>query len=213
MPESHDSGSRDLLEHWNRLYRTGSTARLSWYEPRARRSLQLIQETCLPSDAPILDVGGGASVLVDDLLRLGYTDVTVLDLAPEALARSRERLGSAADRVRWIAADVRSFVPPRRYALWHDRAVLHFLVNRRDRERYAGVLRTALLPRGHVVVATFGPEGPTRCSGLPVRRYSAEEVATVIGEGFELVDAMVEDHHTPEGAAQQFLYTRWQAFE
>ena len=213
MPESRDGGPKDLLEHWNRLYRNGRPAQLSWYEPRARRSLQLIQETCLSSDAPILDVGGGASMLVDDLLRLGYTDVTVLDLAPEALALSRERLGGAADRVRWIAADVTSFVPTRRYALWHDRAVLHFLVNRREQERYVAVLRTALVPRGHVVVATFGPEGPTRCSGLPVQRFSSEELSAVLGAGLKLVDSVVEDHLTPDGVTQQFLYTRWQASE
>jgi SAM-dependent methyltransferase len=201
-------GSR---EHWNQLYRVKSAAELSWYEAHPRRSLQSIQETGVPADAPILDVGGGVSVLVDDLLELGYTDVTILDLAPAALAQSRERVGLAGERVTWIAADVTTFRPPRRYAIWHDRAVLHFLLDIKEQERYVAVLRRALAPRGHVILAAFGPGGPTRCSGLPVQRYSVERLSGLLGPGFELRDSTLEDHHTPSGATQQFLHTRWQA--
>jgi trans-aconitate methyltransferase len=197
--------------HWNRLYGIKSAAELSWYESHSRRSLQSIQETGVPAHAPILDVGGGASVLVDDLLRMGHTDVTVLDLAPAALAQSRERLGAAAERVTWIAADVTSFRPSRRYAVWHDRAVLHFLLSAHERERYVAVLRSALASRGQVILAAFGPEGPTRCSGLPVRRYSAEMLSALLGPGFLLRDSVFEDHRTPAGVTQQFLHTRWQA--
>ena len=202
------TGSED---HWDRLYRVKSAAELSWYESHPLRSLQSIQETGVPADAPILDVGGGASVLVDDLLVLGYMDVTVLDLAPAALAQSRDRLGAAAENVTWIAGDVTTFRPPRRYAVWHDRAVLHFLLDVRQQEQYVAVLRSALASRGHVILATFGPAGPTRCSGLPVQRYSVEMLSTLLGPGFELRGSMLEDHHTPSGVSQQFLHTRWQA--
>jgi trans-aconitate methyltransferase len=198
-------------ERWNELYRVKGAAELSWYETHARRSLRAIQETGVPTDAPILDVGGGASVLVDDLLTQGYTDVTVLDLAPSALDQSRRRLGSAADRVTWIAADVTAFRPTRRYAVWHDRAALHFLVRPREQKQYVSVLRSALASRGHVILATFGPDGPTRCSGLPVQRYSAEMLSELLGPGFDLRGSVLEDHHTPAGVAQRFLHTRWQA--
>jgi SAM-dependent methyltransferase len=171
----------------------------------------LIQETGVPADAPILDVGGGASLLVDELLTLGYSDVTVLDLAPEALAQSRRRLGPAAERVRWIAADVTRFRPPRRHAVWHDRAVLHFLLTMQEQEQYVRVLRDALTPSGHLVLAAFGPAGPPRCSGLPVQRYSVETLSSLLGPGFELRNSVVENHRTPSDVVQQFLYTRWQA--
>ena len=197
--------------HWDRLYRVKDEATLSWYESQPWRSLQSIQETGVPSDAPILDVGGGASVLVDALLRGGYTDVTVLDVAPTALARSRERLGVAAERVSWIAQDVTTFRPRRRYAVWHDRAVLHFFLSGQEQERYVTVLRRALASEGHVILATFGPDGPARCSGLPVRRYSAELISTLLGDGFELRDSVLADHRTPDGQVQQFLHTRWRA--
>lgn len=198
-------------EHWNRLYRGKPAAELSWYESHAGRSLRAIQEAGVPAGAPILDIGGGASVLVDDLLMQGYTDVTVLDLAPAALDQSRDRLGPAAERVTWIAADVTAFHPTRRYAVWHDRAALHFLVRPREQEQYVAVLRSALASRGHVILATFGPGGPTRCSGLPVQRYSAERLSALLGPGFELRGSVLEDHHTPAGMAQRFLHTRWQA--
>jgi trans-aconitate methyltransferase len=192
------------------MYRTKSAAELSWFESQPRRSLQSIRETGVPADAPILDVGGGASVLVDELLRLGYTDVTVLDLAPAALDQSRARLGAAAERVTWIETDVRSFRAGRRYAVWHDRAALHFLLGADHQEQYVAALRNALAPGGHVILAMFGPAGPTRCSGLPVERYSVEMLGALLGSGFELRSSIVEDHHTPAGVSQQFLHTRWQ---
>lgn len=199
----------DLATHWSRLYRGKRAAELSWYEPHPRRSLELIRETAVPADAPILDVGGGASLLVDELLTLGYSDLTVLDLAPEALAQSRSRLGPAAERVSWIATDVTRFQLPRRYAVWHDRAVLHFLLDVQEQDQYVRVLREGLMPSGHLVLATFGPAGPTQCSGLPVHRYSLETLSALLGPAFELRNSGVEDHRTPTGVVQQFLYTRW----
>jgi hypothetical protein len=135
----------------------------------------------------------------------------MLDIAPAALAQARARLGPAAPRVEWIVADVTTFQPTRRYAMWHDRAVLHFLTTSGERERYLAVLMAALVPGGHVVLATFGPQGPTRCSGLPVQRYSAEDLGTLLGTGFRLRGRHREDHRTPGGQYQQFVYTWWQA--
>jgi SAM-dependent methyltransferase len=202
---------QDSAAHWSRLYRARQPAELSWYEPHPRRSVELIRETRVAADAPILDVGGGASLLVDELLKLGYSDVTVLDLAPEALAHARSRLGRDAERVRWIAADVTRFRSARRYAVWHDRAVLHFLVDAEDQQQYVKVLRDTLTPSGHLVLAIFGPAGPTRCSGLPVHRYSVETLSTLLGPGYQPRNSAVEEHRTPSGVVQQFLYTRWQA--
>jgi SAM-dependent methyltransferase len=198
-------------EHWNQVYRAKRATELSWFESRPRRSLDSIRQTGVALDAPILDVGGGASLLVDELLGLGYTDVTVLDLAPAALEQSRDRLGPAASRVTWIAADVRTFQVRRRYAVWHDRAALHFLLGAHDQKQYLTALRSALAPGGHLILATFGPAGPTRCSGLPVERYSVETLSALLGPGFGLRESTLEDHYTPAGVAQQFLRTRWQA--
>lgn len=198
-------------DHWEGLYQGKSAGELSWYESLPRRSVQAIGDTKVLPDAPIIDVGGGASLLVDNLLLLGYTDLTVLDLAPAALTQSKDRLGRAAGQVTWVAADVTSFRAPRRYAVWHDRAVLHFLLGEQEQARYVEALRGALAPGGHVILATFGPDGPTRCSGLPVRRHSVETLSALLGPGFELRDTILDDHHTPAGIVQQFLHTRWQA--
>jgi SAM-dependent methyltransferase len=198
-------------DHWERLYRIKPACELSWFESLPQRSLQSIRATEVSLDAPILDVGGGASSLVDELLSLGYTDLTVLDLSPAALAQSRDRLGAAAKRATWVAGDVTTFRPSRRYAVWHDRAALHFLLGKEEQRRYVEVLRNALTPGGHVILATFGPGGPTRCSGLPVQRHSADTLSTLLGPEFELRTSTIEDHRTPAGVTQQFLHSRWQA--
>jgi SAM-dependent methyltransferase len=173
--------------------------------------LEWIAASGVGRHAAILDVGGGASTLVDHLLGAGFTDVTVLDITAAAFAQARIRLGEAAPRVQWIEAAVTSWQPGRRYAVWHDRALLHFLVDPAERAEYVAVLQAALAPRGHVVIATFGPEGPTRCSGLDVRRYSADELSLLLGPRFCLVRSQVEEHITPAGRAQQFLYAWWRA--
>jgi SAM-dependent methyltransferase len=197
--------------HWQKVYQTRSPAQVSWYEPVPELSLELIRATGIALATPVLDVGSGASTLVDQLLGAGYTDVTALDIAPAALAETRARLGPAAERVHWIVADVTSWTPDRRYGLWHDRAALHFLVDPLLRGRYLEVLRAALLPGGHAVVATFGPEGPVTCSGLSVQRYSAGELSAALGAGFRLMRAQLHAHVTPAGRTQQFLYGWWQA--
>jgi len=202
--------TEDRSRHWEELYRKEDAGALSWFEEVPRHSLDLIRATGLPHEAPILDVGGGSSHLVDHLLSDGYSDLSVLDIAPEALAQGRARLGRVADRVDWIAADVTRFEPRRRYALWHDRAAFHFLITPEDARQYVRVLVAALARGGHVILATFGPEGPTRCSGLPVHRYSAEELCDALGSAFQLKRTDLVEHRTPAGRSQQFLFGWWQ---
>ena len=171
-------------------------------------SLRLITGTGVSRSAPVIDVGGGASVLVDGLLDSGFTDVTVLDLSGAALAVSRARLGGRARSVRWIEADVmRAELPPHSFDLWHDRAVFHFLVDPADRRAYLQVLRRALRPGAHVVMATFAEDGPERCSGLPVQRYAPSQLHATLGEDFEWLASEREQHVTPGGAVQQFQYS------
>ena len=202
--------SDELRDHWQKVYATRAPTEVSWYQPVPERSLALIRESGVPLDAALLDVGGGASTLVDQLLAAGYTDLTVLDISGTALAVAQNRLGAAAARVRWVEADITRFTPERRYTLWHDRAVFHFLVEPDRRQRYLDVLGTALAPGGHLILATFGPQGPTRCSGLPVQRYSAAELDALLAPRYRLVRSEIEDHLTPAGQPQQFLYGWWQ---
>jgi SAM-dependent methyltransferase len=203
--------SADPAAHWQRLYETRSADEVSWYEPVPERSFELIRATGIPLEAPILDVGGGASLLVDHLLAAGYDDVSVLDLSPAALERARVRLGPVSGRVTWIVADITSFVPERRYVLWHDRGLFHFLLRPDEQRRYLAALRKGLAPHGHVVLATFGPEGPERCSGLPVQRYSVAALEPLLGPGYQLRRSLIAPHRTPGGQSQEFLYTWWQA--
>ncbi len=199
--------------HWESTYATKGTDEVSWYEPRPQLSLELIQATGVDHNAGILDVGGGASSLAAQLLGLGYTDLAVADISQAALAHAKAELGSDAARVTWIEADVRTYDFRRGYDVWHDRAVFHFMVNAADREGYLEVLRRTLRPGGHLLIATFGPQGPTQCSGLPVRRYSAQELQRVLGQDFELVSSSLAAHSTPSGAAQQFLYAHFRRAE
>jgi SAM-dependent methyltransferase len=194
-------------DHWERIYRTKDSTQVSWYQPEPRLSLDLIRRVAPDLDAPILDVGGGASTLVDGLLDAGYRNITVLDLASAALAVARERLGARADVVTWIAADALTApLPWSSYAVWHDRAVFHFLSDPQDRVRYVDQTRYAVQPGGHVIVASFGPDGPTRCSGLDVVRYSPDAMHGEFGAGFRLLNSVREDHHTPAGTTQAFVY-------
>jgi len=192
--------------HWENTYSEKTPEKVSWYEPRPQRSLELIQATGLGREAGILDVGGGASGLAAQLLSMGYTDLTVADISATALAHAQAELAGDAARVSWVEADVRTHDFGRRYDLWHDRAVFHFMVSAANRDGYLNVLRTTLRPGSHLIIATFGPQGPTQCSGLPVQRYSAEELQRVLGEDFELVSSSLAVHQTPSGASQQFLY-------
>lgn len=199
-----------MQEHWEQVYRTRSADAVSWYQPHAQQSLRWIAAAGLDADDGIIDVGGGASTLVDDLLDEGYRALTVLDLSAAALAVTRRRLGERAASVRWIVGDVTTVaLPERAYALWHDRAVFHFLIEEDARAAYLAQLRRALRPGGHLIVATFGPDGPTRCSGLPVARYSPESLQAVLGADFQWLEHAREEHRTPAGAIQSFNYCRF----
>lgn len=197
--------------HWEHVYTTKDSVNVSWYQPVPAKSLELIHSTDVSLQAPILDVGGGASTLVDNLLDAGYQDISVLDIASSAFTQAHARLGASATQVKWIEADVTEFEPSRSYTVWHDRAVFHFLTDAADRERYLSTLRKSLQPRGHFLLATFGEEGPTRCSGLEVQRYSVEMLKTLLEPDFRMRAHENEEHQTPMGAAQEFLYSWWQA--
>lgn len=194
--------------HWDGVYGRRALNEVSWYEAEPTKSLELIRASGVGRDASIIDVGGGASLLVDRLLSDGYRDLTVLDISSEVLHKVRDRLGRSAESVALMQADVTEFRPTRRYTLWHDRAVFHFLVDPGDRARYVTVLKQAVQVGGHVIIATFGPEGPERCSGLPVQRYSAESLAKALGTDFMLVESFLDVHRTPSAASQQFLFCR-----
>ena len=196
--------------HWQRVYAEKEPTDVSWYQRVPTKSLQLIRAADTARSGPVLDVGSGASTLVDQLLAEGYTDISVLDVSGKALERSRERLGERAAAVQWIESDVTAFEPSRRYEVWHDRAVFHFLTDPGERSKYIDVLERALRPGGHLLLATFGPDGPERCSGLPVQRYDIGTLQDLFTSRFDLRSHELEVHHTPAGSAQQFLYSWWQ---
>ncbi len=197
----------DTKEQWDRLYRARSPTEMSWYQPEARLSLALIRRVAPDRTTPVIDVGGGASTLVDGLLDSRYESVTVLDVAPAALALAGRRLGERASRAFWLVADVLD-APLRdaAFGVWHDRAVFHFLTNPIDREHYVAQARRAVRPGGHLIVASFSLEGPEECSGLDVVRYSPASMHEEFGQGFRLLDSVEEDHHTPAGRVQAFVY-------
>lgn len=197
----------DGQKHWEAIYGAKGSQDLSWYTPHLDRSLKFIDQARLSPDAAIIDVGGGASTLVDDLLVRGYDNVAVLDLSETAMAQAQARLGSSAARVTWIVGDItQAELPVHRYDFWHDRAVFHFLTEEEDRRRYVAQVRHALKPGGHIVVATFGPEGPQRCSGLPVARYSPQGIHDKFGIQFAKIGSADEVHQTPWGSEQEFVY-------
>lgn len=201
-----DHSGQENRDHWDGVYTRAAPDAVSWYRPHLETSLRLIKSVAVP-DVPIIDVGGGHSTLVDDLIELGYRQVTVLDVSSVALARSRERLGPLAEQVAWLTGDVLSApLPQGHYAVWHDRAVFHFLREPEQRRNYCHQLRHALRPGGHLIMATFGPRGPLKCSGLDVCRYDESALSAEIGPGFQLVESLTEMHQTPSGGQQQFQY-------
>jgi len=194
-------------QHWEKVYGSKAPEAVSWFQPHAQLSLDLIKATGVSHDAAIIDVGGGASTLVDDLLAEGYADLTVLDLSAAALHAARQRLGAQESKVCWIEADVTAVdLPDKRYDIWHDRAVFHFLTDAKDREAYVRTVFRSVKPGGYVIVATFAEDGPLQCSGLPVMRYSADELHDEFGAAFTLLQHRKETHRTPAGTVQQFVY-------
>lgn len=197
----------DRKRHWEQVYSSKASDAVSWFQEHADLSLGLIRGTGLGKDAAIIDVGGGASTLVDDLLAENYTALTVLDLSAVALAAARQRLGARAGRVTWVEGDIlQADFAAHSFDIWHDRAVFHFLTAADDRRAYVRQVMRCLRPGGHVIVATFAADGPDRCSGLPVVRYQPASLHAQFGEAFLLVEHQREVHRTPSGTAQQFIY-------
>lgn len=198
--------SSNRADHWDKAYAEKGEAGVSWFEESPDFSIGLIREFAADAPLSVIDIGGGASRLVDAGLREGWR-MAVLDISENALDAARERLGSRAAAVDWIVADVTKWRPDRSYDLWHDRAAFHFLMQAADRAAYGERLRAALKAGGHAIIATFAPDGPERCSGLPVMRYDGEKLAKAVGDGFRLVDEHRRMHLTPWGSQQSFQYS------
>ena len=197
----------DPKSHWENVYTTKQSDDVSWFQPHAEKSLNIINGLKLDKSSRILDVGGGASTLVDDLLALGYSDLSVLDLSEAALKVAQARLGEKSQQVRWLVEDVTQLnLAKHSVDCWHDRAVFHFLTNEKDRNNYIKTVLNAVKPGGHVIVATFAEDGPEKCSSLPVVRYSADELHSEFGQPFELLGHEKETHQTPFGTSQSFTY-------
>jgi 2-polyprenyl-3-methyl-5-hydroxy-6-metoxy-1,4-benzoquinol methylase len=195
--------------HWEGVYATKGENEVSWFQESPSISLDLIRAANPDPSAAIIDIGGGASRLVDALLREGYQSLAVLDLSANALDAARKRIGTAAARVDWIVADVTTWQPTRSYDVWHDRAAFHFLTEPRDRAAYRERLQSAVRPGGQVIIGTFALDGPEKCSGLPVQRHDSATLATEFGASFELLDSRTETHHTPWGSTQAFQFSRF----
>jgi trans-aconitate methyltransferase len=182
-------------DHWENVYTAKGENEVSWFQEIATSSLELMAIIGATPSTAVIDIGGGASRLVDSLIEMGFRDVTVLDLSKAALAAARARLGTRADKVEWIAFDITTWEPRRLYDVWHDRAAFHFLTEERDRRTYVARLTRALKPEGSAIIATFAPDGPERCSGLPVMRYDAESLGRELGGAFELVETRRREHN------------------
>lgn len=197
----------DRHQHWENIYQTKGRDEVSWFREHLDTSLRMITNTGVHKDAAIIDVGAGNSTLVDDLLEAGFVDITGLDISTKAISDSKERLKTKADQVKWIAADItKAPLRANRYDLWHDRAVFHFLTNEDDRRKYVELVLRSLKLGGHIIVASFSLDGPKKCSGLDVVRYSPEKMHSEFGESFRLVETVGEAHSTPFGTTQDFVY-------
>lgn len=197
----------DRHTHWQNVYTSKGEGDVSWFQASPHPSLDLIALTGAARDAGIVDIGGGASRLVDALLDAGYADITVLDLSEAALATARERIGSRASQVMWIAADVTAWEPQRQYDIWHDRAAFHFLTESSDQQAYVACLKRALRPGAYAIIGSFAPDGPEKCSGLPVMRHDYASIAALLGDVFTPIDSRRHDHVTPWGATQHFQFS------
>lgn len=201
--------SVDRQTHWQNVYTTKGEKEVSWFQERPEISLEFIAATRAGPNSAIVDIGGGASRLVDALLDEGYCKLTVLDLSEAALAASRKRLGLRAETVTWVAADVTTWRPSERYDVWHDRAAFHFLTDEQDRRAYVSRLEGALREGGEAIIGTFALNGPERCSGLPVARYDGSGLAAALGPKFRLLASREDKHRTPWGTFQVFQFSRF----
>lgn len=197
----------DEKQHWEKVYETKAADAVSWYQPHLEKSLQLILNAAANRASQIIDVGGGESTLVDDLINAGYRNISVLDISEKAIDVCKNRLGDKSSSVTWLAANIlEAELPAKFYDVWHDRAVFHFLTSEAQRTKYVKQVAKAVKAGGHIIVATFGPQGPEKCSGLATMRYDADALHNQFGTRFRLVESATEQHNTPFGTTQQFLY-------
>lgn len=196
----------DSRSHWDSTYSSKAETAVSWFQPGQSLSFELIRAATPTREASIIDIGGGASRLTDDLLAAGYGDLTVLDISEVALSRTKQRLAHAADKVTWIVADITQWQPSRTWDIWHDRAVFHFLTDAMTQDAYIAALKRATKPGSTIILSTFALTGPEKCSGLPVQRYSADTLAHRLGPDFVPYTKRMEQHHTPFGTTQDFIY-------
>jgi SAM-dependent methyltransferase len=197
----------DSKTHWEKVYQTKAANEVSWYRLHLDKSLALIKQAATDLNASIIDIGGGEATLVDDLIEIGYQHVSILDISQAAIDNTRQRLGTVADRVNWLVADITTAdLPPQQYDVWHDRAVFHFLTLSAQRAAYVQQVLHAVKPGGHVIMATFGLDGPEKCSGLEIVRYDSASLQAEFGNRFQLLETSLEVHETPFHTTQQFIY-------
>ncbi len=199
----------DRKTYWRNVYQEKSPLKVSWYQKEAKISLELIRRTEVTNNEGIIDVGGGASVLVDNLQKESFTNLAVLDISENALATAKKRLGDSAKSIEWLVADITQFDAAHKFSLWHDRAVFHFLTDHSDRKNYVKTLKNSLRPEGHLIIATFAIGGPDKCSGLEIVQYDSEKMIAELGEDFELVEERNEVHITPSNKEQKFIFFRF----
>ena len=209
MNQDTDKSDFNRQAHWEGVYSKKKSTEVSWYQQHPEHSFELIKATGVDPSASIIDIGGGASTLVDLLLDAGYQNLSVLDIAHGAIEQAKFRLGQLADKVEWLEQDITRFIAEESFDVWHDRAVFHFLTDADDCLSYVEAMSNALNPGGHAIVATFNLDGPEKCSGLDVKRYSPETMSAIFGEGFQLVETKSENHETPGGVSQSFIYCRF----
>lgn len=193
-------------KHWEQIYQTKALKEVSWYQPTPTVSLNFLKQFNLPLHAKIIDIGGGDSLLVDHLLQLGYTDITVLDISEKSLDKAKKRLGKAAKKVKWIVADAATFEPQEKYDFWHDRAAFHFLTEEKEITHYLNTIQKNLNPNGILVLGTFSEQGPEKCSGLHVKQYSEKSMTALLTKFFEKIKCITEEHITPFKTMQQFIF-------
>jgi 2-polyprenyl-3-methyl-5-hydroxy-6-metoxy-1,4-benzoquinol methylase len=196
--------------HWQNVYQTRSLTDVSWFQQVPRQSLEFIEKFNLSKDAAIIDIGGGDSLLADNLLQLGYTNITVLDISAAAIAKAKQRLGDNAAKVKWIVSDILDFRPAQQYDCWHDRATFHFLTAQADIDQYVKIANAAVNTAGKIVVATFNTEGPLQCSGLPVKQYNESTLSKTMQHWFKKIRCITTDHITPFNTVQHFIFCSFQ---
>ena len=191
--------------HWENIYSTKSLNEVSWYQPTPETSLDFIKKLNLPKDASIIDIGGGDSFLVDNLLALGYTNISVLDISEKAIERAKERLGNNSTKVKWIVSDIATFNPTEKYDLWHDRAAFHFLTNLKEINHYTKIITQSLSLNGYVILGTFSKNGPLKCSGIEITQYNTEDLITTFRD-LRLIESKAIEHSTPFDTTQNFTF-------